>query len=63
MKDFWIKYSWSIKESHPTHAGRYLVYREKCDKWHQEVWNGGGWASNNNDITHYLIVEIPQKIN
>ena len=61
MKDFWIKYDWNILESRPKEAGRYLVYREKCGKTHFEVWNGSGWASNNNDISHYMIVEIPQK--
>ena len=61
LKDFWINYDWKIIETRPTQAGRYLVYRQKCDKWHSEVWNGSGWASNNNDITHYMIVEIPQR--
>lgn len=61
MKDFWIEYNWNLVESRPKKAGRYLVYRQKCDKWHQEVWNGSRWASNNNDITHYMNVEIPPK--
>lgn len=55
----WIKYDWSVIDSRPKNAGRYLVYREKCAKWHSEVWNGSGWSSNNNDITHYLIVVTP----
>lgn len=57
----WIKYDWDRIESRPTHAGRYLVYRQNCDKWHQEVWNGNGWASNNNDISHYIDVITPKK--
>jgi hypothetical protein len=57
MKDLWIKYEFG--KCQPPTAGRYLVYRQKCDKWHQEVWNGTGWASNNNDITHYINVITP----
>jgi hypothetical protein len=56
----WIPYNWTDLKSHPPQAGRYLIYRKKCDKWHQEVWNGSGWASNNNDITHWCDVIIPQ---
>ena len=59
MKDLWIAYNWDIVESRPLKPGRYLVYRQKCDKWHQEVWNGTGWASNNSDITHYIDVKTP----
>lgn len=55
----WIKYNWNVIKSRPSNSGRYLVYRQKCGKYHLEVWNGSGWASNNNDITHYLIVVTP----
>jgi len=54
----WIKYSWENKESHPPRAGRYLIYRAKCDKMHFEQWNGSGWSSSNNDCTHW---SKPQK--
>ena len=57
MKNLWIKYEFG--KTHPPRAGRYLVYRQKCNKWHQEVWNDTGWASNNNDITHYIDVVTP----
>jgi methionine synthase I (cobalamin-dependent) len=49
----WIKYSWENKESRPPRAGRYLIYRAKCDKMHFEQWNGTGWSSSNNDCTHW----------
>ena len=59
MKELWIEYKFVEVKTHPPKHGRYLVYRQKCDKWHQEVWNGTGWASNNNDITHYINVVTP----
>lgn len=46
----WTKYNWEDKRTRPTKAGRYLIYRVKCDKMHFEHWNGGGWASSNNEI-------------
>tara|TARA_R110000744_G_scaffold102180_2_gene196582 strand:+ start:613 stop:798 length:186 start_codon:yes stop_codon:yes gene_type:complete len=49
----WVKYSWEDKESHPPTAGKCLIYRAKCDKMHFEQWNGSGWASSNNDCTHW----------
>lgn len=49
----WIKYNWEDKKSHPPTAGRCLIYRAKCDKMHFEQWNGSGWASSNNDCTHW----------
>ena len=44
----WVKYDWEDKDSRPPEAGRYLLYRQSCDKMHFEQWNGGGWASSNN---------------
>lgn len=57
----WIDYSWDNKKSHPPRPGRYLIYRTKCDKLHFEQWNGSGWASSNNDCTHWCVVKLPIK--
>ena len=57
----WNKYSFQDKESHPPKSGRYLIYREKCDKMHFEHWNGKGWSSSNNDCTHWVNVTKPSK--
>jgi len=51
----WIPYDFKIIESRPKEYGRYWVYR-KADKQHYEIWNGNGWAYNNNDITHYMLL-------
>ncbi len=56
----WPKYDFLDLESHPKVTGRYLVYR-KNNKMQFEVWNGTGWAYNNNDITHYALPNIPTK--
>lgn len=45
----WTEYSWENRDSHPPTAGRYLIYRIKCDKMHFEHWNGNGWSSSNNE--------------
>ena len=55
----WTKYNWENKESHPPAPDRYLIYRKKCDKMHFEQWNGSGWASSNNDCTHYCLPQKP----
>jgi hypothetical protein len=56
----WVKYNWNDVESRPKEYGRYEVYRKSCKKQHYEVWNGMGWASNNNDITHYRQIKPPR---
>ena len=55
----WIEYSYENRESHPKQAGRYLIYRAKCNKMHFEQWNGSGWSSSNRDCTHYCLPEKP----
>ena len=55
----WTKYDFSNKASHPPKYGRYLIYRAKCDKMHFEIWNGNGWASSNNDCTHWTHIKSP----
>jgi hypothetical protein len=55
----WFKYEKGNPASYPPAYGTYLVYRAKCGKWHKEVWNGSGWAYNNNDITHFTIIILP----
>lgn len=40
------------KLSQPKKYGKYIVVR-KDGKIHFEVWNGTGWAYNNNSITHF----------
>jgi uncharacterized protein DUF551 len=49
----------NVKQDLPKEYGKYLVYRKGCNKWHSETWNGGQWAYNNNDITHWMKVIIP----
>lgn len=49
----------SVKDSLPDGYGKYLIYREKCNKIHFETWNNSGWAYNNNDITHWCIPKNP----
>lgn len=56
----WIKYDWNDRKTHPPKYGKYLIFREKCSKTHFEVWNGNGWASSNNDCTHYRSIEKPK---
>ena len=55
----WVAYDWNNPSTRPPKAGRYLIYRSKCNKLHFEQWNGSGWASSNNDCTHYTLVEPP----
>lgn len=55
----WVKYNFKDSNSHPPCPGRYLIYREKCDKMHFEQWNGNGWSSSNNDCTHWCEPERP----
>lgn len=57
----WKNFDLSDKTTHPEKPGRYLIYREKCDKMHFEQWNGIGWASSNNDCTEYCIPNKPQR--
>lgn len=52
---------WKSVKERPIKYGRYEVYRAKCEKQHYETWNGIGWASNNNDITHYREIVKPIK--
>lgn len=55
----WVAYDWNIPSTRPPKAGRYLIYRSKCNKIHFEQWNGSGWASSNNDCTHYTLIKPP----
>jgi len=48
-------------EYKPTDYGKYLIFRSGCDKMHFETWNNTGWAYNNNDITHFCIIQKPKK--
>jgi hypothetical protein len=57
--DNWVKYDSNNPKTYPSTPGRYLIYRKKCGKQHFEQWNGRGWASSNNDCTHYQIVSNP----
>jgi len=54
----WVPYNFENKESRPALYGRYLVMR-KDGKVHWEVWNGSGWAYNENSITHWKTIELP----
>jgi hypothetical protein len=55
MENPWNKYP----DTKPQVYGRYEVYREKCNKQHYRVWNGGAWAYDNNDITHWRKIINP----
>ena len=57
----WTKYSWSNPISHPPSYGSYFVQR-KDGKIHWEVWNGAGWAYNENSIVWWAKI-IPPKNN
>ncbi len=61
MPTNWVKYDWMNLSSRPKEYGRYEVYREGCKKQHYETWNGNGWSSYNNDITHYRVIKPPHK--
>ncbi len=56
----WIKFDKNDLNTYPKNAGRYLIYRKKCDKTHFEQWNGTGWSSSMNDCTHYKKVKRPR---
>ncbi len=56
----WIKYSWGNPISHPPAYGNYFVHR-KDGKVHWEIWNGSGWAYNENVITHWAKITKPIK--
>jgi len=55
----WVAYDWNKPSTRPPKAGRYLIYRGKCNKIHFEQWNGTGWSSSNNDCTHWTLIEPP----
>lgn len=55
----WKEYYWNDRSTHPDKPGRYLVYRRKCNKQNFMQWNGNGWASDDNTITHYCKTKPP----
>lgn len=59
----WTDYNFSLIASHPPKPGRYLIYRQICDKMHFETWNGNGWASSNTDCSHWAVINKPIKQN
>ena len=59
----WIEYDFNVMESRPPKYGRYFVMR-KDGKVHWEVWNGNGWAYNNESIVAWMnIIEYKPKEN
>jgi len=48
-EDGWIKCS----DRQPDETGKYWVYRESDGKQHREKFNGSGWSTNHNVITHW----------
>jgi hypothetical protein len=58
----WTKYNWEDKSSHPPKVGRYLVYRQGCDKVHFAKWNGSGWAYDNDTITDWSKITKPSLV-
>lgn len=57
----WVEYDWMKIETRPHKSGKYLVYRAKCEKMHFRQWNGSGWSSDNNTITHWTLPAPPKK--
>ncbi len=55
----WIKYDFYKLKTRPPEPGRYLIYRKRCNKMHFEQWNGNGWASSNDDCTHWCKPKPP----
>ena len=58
----WQIYNFNDIETRPKEYGRYEVYRENCNKQHYDLWMSNGWASNNNDITHYRVIKPPTPV-
>lgn len=59
----WVDYDFNVMESRPPKYGRYFVMR-KDGKVHWEVWNGNGWAYNNESIVAWMkILEYKPKEN
>lgn len=50
---------YSVKQFKPSVSKQYEVYRAGARKQHYEMWNGTGWAYNNNDITHFREIKAP----
>lgn len=61
--DKWNEFILQDPLTWPKAPGRYVIYREKCDKTHFEQWNGTGWSSSNNSCTHYMELSTPKKTN
>lgn len=51
----WLEYP----DFKPYKYGRYEVYRHKCNKQNYLTWNGTGWSSDNNAITHFRKIINP----
>lgn len=56
----WVKYDFNDPSKRPAIPDRYLVCR-KDGKLHWEVWNGSGWAYNENSIEWFATIYKPQK--
>ena len=57
----WTEYNFNDEKTRPPKAGRYLIYRSRCDKMHFEQWNGSGWSSTNNEPLFWCIPNKPNK--
>lgn len=58
----WIKYDFKDKQSHPPKSGRYLIYKQGCDKVCFDRWNGSGWSNNNHDCSHWRHIDKPERL-
>ena len=58
----WTQYNFKNKKSHPPAPGRYLIYKEKCDKVCFGRWNGSGWSENNHDCSDWRHIDRPQRV-
>ena len=58
----WTKYDFKDKASHPPKVGRYLIYKEGCNKTCFGRWNGSGWSRNNHDCTDWRHIDRPERM-
>lgn len=53
-------FGWGRFPDHrPDRCGRYEVYRTRCNKQHYLTWNGVGWSSDHDTVTHFREIITP----
>lgn len=56
MAQDWLEYP---KNKPSKENKRYEVYRAGCNKQHYLTWNGNGWSSDGNTVTHFRPIITP----